>query len=107
MADWFAQSIADAMQVVTPTTGATIAMNAGATALIINTTGLVAALSVVLPPAPVDGQRALIAAGSAITLITISGDSGTPVKGALTTMALNSYARFLYSAQVGAWFRTG
>jgi hypothetical protein len=43
---------------------------------------LLAVLSVVLPPNPVDGQRWLIAAASAITLMGLSTSDGSTIKGA-------------------------
>lgn len=95
---------ADTIHVVTPTTGQTVIPNTGATILFINNAGLIAALSVTMPSNPADGQRFLIAARSGVTILTVTG--GT-IYGAAGGLSLAGYARFVYSATAGAWFRTG
>lgn len=96
--------IADVMQYVAPASGNTVTTNAGVTLLLIDAGGLLATLSVVLPANPVDGQRIVIASSGIITLLSVTG--GT-VKGALTTLSANGFARYAYSSQGNAWFRTG
>ncbi|WP_404480056.1 hypothetical protein [Novosphingobium sp. BL-52-GroH] len=97
-------TIADVLQYTTPVTGATVAMDAGSSLLIINNAALLVSLTVTLPPSPMDGQRVIIASGAGVTLLTVNG--GT-IKGIITGLSVNGYARFAYSAAAGAWFRTG
>jgi archaellum component FlaG (FlaF/FlaG flagellin family) len=98
------QSIADALQYAQPATGGTVVVNPSASLLIIDNGSLLLALTVTLPSNPVDGQRIIITSGSGVTALTING--GT-VKGLITTISVNGYARFAYSATANAWFRTG
>lgn len=97
-------SVQDLIQIAVPATGDTVVSTNNTTVLIINASGLLAALTVTMPSSPVDNQRWMVASGAAITLLTING--GT-IKGAATGLSINGYARFIYSASVGAWFRTG
>ena len=96
--------MADAIQYTVPTTGTTVAMVPGASALVLNPAGTLAALTVTLPAAPIDGQRVTITSGAIITALTING--GT-VNGIITALAANGFARFIFSSTAGAWFRTG
>lgn len=91
------------VQAVTPTTGQTIVVAAGTTALLINPAGTLAALTVTLPASPVDGQTITIATSQIITALTVNG---TKV-GALTTLALGGYAYYVYGADGAKWFRCG
>jgi len=100
----FAPSNSDTAQYVVPTTGSTVVCANSTTLLLLNPASVLATLTVTLPPNPVDGQRFVMAAGALITLLTING--GT-VKGLITTLSLNGYARFAYSVDANAWFRTG
>jgi hypothetical protein len=97
-------SIADAIQYAAPAGGATVACAPATTALVLNNATLLATLTVTLPANPVDGQRVLITSGAGVTLMTLNG--GT-IKGIITGLAINGYARFIYSADANAWFRTG
>lgn len=102
---WFSGPVvSDIMQYSVPVAAATVVCGPSTTLLILNPAGTLATLTVTLPQNPVDGQRLTIAAGALITILTING--GT-VKGLITTLALNGFARFAYSADAGAWFRTG
>lgn len=95
----------DVPQVVVPASGQTISAINGVTALLLNHTSLIAALNVTLPSSPVDGQRWAIGTGGAVTLLSLSADK--PIKGLLTSIAAGGFARYLFSASAGAWFRVG
>jgi hypothetical protein len=97
-------AMVDQPQVVAPSTGNTVAMANGASLLIVNSATLLATLNIVLPPAPVDGQRAVITTTNTITAVQITG--GT-VRGGITTLSASGFVRYVYSAAVGAWVRTG
>lgn len=94
----------DQVQWAQPTGGATVAVGAGKTALFIDNAALLATLTVTMPTSPADGQRVIIASAAGITVLTVSG--GT-VKGAVTTLSVNGWARYNYSTASAAWFRTG
>lgn len=93
------------IQYTTPTTGSTINVNAtGHVQLIINPVGSLLALTVALPGSPSDGDVVNISSSQVVTTLTMSG--GTIV-GALTSLAVASFAEYLYSATAGVWFRKG
>lgn len=97
-------SIADVLQYSQPSSGATVTCTPATSLLVIDNGSLLATLTVTLTPSPMDGQRIVITSGSGVTLLTING--GT-IKGLITSLSANGYARFAYSASAGAWFRTG
>lgn len=99
-------SPADVPQYATPSTGSTVTMGDGMTLLIVDNSSLLAVLNVNLPPSPVDGQRVVIASGSGVTLLTVSGNGHT-IKGAIAALSANGWVRYAYSTTAGAWFRTG
>lgn len=98
------QSIADVLQYAQPATGNTVVCTGSTSLLVIDNAGLLLALTVTLPPSPLDGQRIIITSGAGITALTVNG--GT-IKGLITTLSVNGYARFAYSSAANAWFRTG
>lgn len=100
----FAPNLSDALQYEVPANAATVVCGNATTLLILNPASALAALTVTLPSAPIDGQRITIAAGALITLLTVNG--GT-IKGGISTLALNGFARYAYSAAADAWFRAG
>ena len=110
---WFASPIANgetrlaaveasvAVQYATPTAGQTVVSN-GAGTLILAPAGTLTTLTVTLPSSPIDGQAFGISSSQIITALTING--GT-IRGALTTIAVNGWAHYKFSATAGAWFK--
>lgn len=94
----------DTIQVATPATGATITPATGVTVLLINNSVLLATLTITMPTSPADGQRFIVSSAAGVTLLTLTG--GT-IKGGLSSLSVSGYARFVYSANAGFWFRTG
>lgn len=90
-------------QYVQPTTGQTVTANVGVNALLIDPVGTLVALTVTLPPSPVEGQSFMIGCSQIITTLTITGT----IVGTLTTLAVGGFARFCYSATASKWFRVG
>lgn len=90
------------VQYATPTTGQTVTGD-GSQIIIINPAGTLAALTVVLPASPTDGQQCVLATSQILTSLTITGT----IVGTLTTLALGGFARFVYSATAAKWFRAG
>lgn len=98
-------AIVDVIQMsASPASGATVQASAGTTVLFVNNPTLLLALTVGLPPSPVDGQRFTVCTNAAITTM---GFTGGTVKGALGSFSASGYARFIYSAPLAAWFRAG
>lgn len=95
--------MADTIQYATPAAGGTVAVALGVGALVIDT-GLLATLTVTLPPAPIDGQRVSIASSGGVTVLTVNG--GT-INGLITALSANGFARYTYSSQAAKWFRNG
>lgn len=93
---------ARSIQYAVPTTGQTVTGD-GSAVICINPAGTLAALTVVLPASPFDGQECTIATSQILTSLTITGT----IVGTLTTLALGGFARFVYSAQASKWFRAG
>lgn len=92
---------ASAVQYSVPTTGQTVVSD-GSGAMFLNPAGLLATLTVTLPSSPVDGQTFEISSSQTITVLTVNG--GT-VKGGITTILLNGWARWRYSVTAASWFR--
>lgn len=94
----------DVIQVISPSNGASITPAASVTVLLVNNSVLLAALTVNMPTSPVDGQRFVVSSAAGVTVLTLTG--GT-IKGGLATLSVSGFARFVYSANAGYWFRTG
>lgn len=93
------------VQYTTPTTGSTINVNTnGYVRLLINPSGSLLALTVALPASPSDGDILELCSSQIVTGLTMSG--GTII-GALTSMAVATFAAYCYSASASSWFRIG
>lgn len=93
------------VQYATPTTGQTITASvSGNVSLLINPAGTLVALTLALNPSPSDGDIINIASSQVVTGFTMSG--GTVI-GALTSLAVASFACYQFSATASQWFRIG
>lgn len=103
---WFSNLLmqGDTIQMAVPASADTISVAPSTTCLVLNHPTLIALLTINFPSNPPDGQRLIITSGAVVTALTLSG--GT-IKGGLTTMVVNGFARYIYSSGAGAWFRTG
>lgn len=91
------------IQYATPATGGTVTVNnTGYVALILNPAGTLATLTVTLPSGPSDGDKISVSSSQIVTGLTMNG--GTII-GALTTMAVGTFASYLFSATASSWFR--
>lgn len=89
----------------TPLTGATITMAAYERRCIINPAGTLAALTVNLPPNPVDGQVAGVATTQIVTALTVAaGTGGASIVGAPTTLAADATFTMLYRSASTTWY---
>lgn len=93
------------VQYAAPTTGQTITASSSANVfLMINPAGTLLALTLALPASPSDGDKLTFGSSQAVTGFTMSG--GTII-GPLTTMAVATFASYVFSATSGSWFRMG
>src|SRR6185436_8596503 len=84
------------MQYETPTTGATINVGTnGNVKLLINPSGSLLNLTLSLPSAPSDGDLISFCSSQIVTTFTMT--NGTII-GALTTLAVATFASYIYSA---------
>lgn len=91
------------MQYAAPTTGQTVTALVNVEMIMLDPAGTLATLTVIMPPTPFDGQECVIATSQVITALTVTGT----IVGALTTLALGGFARFIWSATGAKWFRAG
>lgn len=93
------------VQYTTPATGATVtAADSGNVHLLVNPAGTLLALTIAFNASPTDGDILTLGSSQAVTTLTMSG--GTVI-GALTTLAIASFARYMYNATASKWFRIG
>lgn len=91
-------------QVATPSSGGTVTSD-GSNAMLINNAALLAALTVVFPAAPVNGQVFSVSARSSVTVLVMNATKS--IYGGLTSFVAGGYARYIFSGAVDAWFRVG
>jgi hypothetical protein len=84
---------------VTPLTGTTVAFAANQTLMFINPAGTIAALTVLLPPNPTQGQRAAMSFGQIVTALTVQTATGGAVGS--TAGAIGQEISYRYVS--GAW----
>lgn len=93
------------VQYTTPATGDTISVGTtGFIRLLINPAGSLLALTVSLPSTPTDGDILQMSSSQIVTGLTMS--NGTII-GALTTLAVATFAQYTYSGTASKWFRSG
>jgi len=90
-----------------PTMGQTITMAAAALRLLLEPAGTLAALTLVLPPNPVDNQEVDVSSTAIITALTLqAGTGGASIKGgAPSSMTAGSGFRLVFVASKNAWYR--
>lgn len=90
-------------QYAVPLTGATVTASATAQGLIINPAADLAALTVVLPTSPRDGQVFAICTSRAVATLTVTGTLATG--NALAALVAGTPVNFIYSSTASAWFK--
>jgi hypothetical protein len=90
----------------TPTTGFSITIG-DTSELHLTPAGTLAAGTLTMPSAPVDGQTVTISTTQTITALTHNPNSGQTLLGALTTLAANGFATYRYRASTTTWRRVG
>ena len=93
------------IQYTTPTTGSTITATAARDLkILINPAGALLALTLALNGSPQNGDIVTIGASQAVTTFSMTG--GTVV-GPLTSLAIGTFAQYMYSSDASEWFRIG
>lgn len=72
---------------------------------IIGNGSLILAMSLTMPPNPVDTQRVTVSSKSAVTSFTMSANTGQTLYGGLTTILGGGFATWIYRAADTSWYR--
>lgn len=97
----------DQMTFVQPSSGFNNVIPDNIRFYIIGNGGLLAAGGATMPPNPIDGQRVTISSRSAITLFTVSANTGQTLYGGLNTLVSGGYGTWIYRASDTSWYRIG
>lgn len=93
------------IQYATPNTGDTVTIATDSAIVIINPSGTLANLTIVMPASPVD--KSIVCIMSSQVLTSITHTSSKTCNGALTTLAANGFAQYIYNSTADKWFRCG
>lgn len=99
-------------QITTYSSGSTYNVPDGIGLLYVDPASLIAALSILMPPNPADGQRfravygGSIGSGTVVTLITFSANTGQGMIGITTVVGVaGNSALWQYRTSSGKWYR--
>jgi hypothetical protein len=90
-----------------PTSGATLTAAAHQAAFLVDPAAPLAALTIVMPSSPNDGDGFLLMTTAPIAQVTVSPAAGQSVDGAPTGLAPNGSASWQYRAATATWYRSG
>jgi hypothetical protein len=89
----------------TPLAGATVTMGTAERRCVIDPAGLLATLTVVLPPSPSDGQVAGVSSTQAITALTVNaGTGGAAIVGVPAALTAGQAFTVLYRSTGNSWY---
>lgn len=91
----------------TPVTGFSITIGDGVARLILAPAGTLATGSVTMPASPADGEEVTVASTQIVGTLTMSPNAGQTLDGGLTSLAANSFARWVYVLSTTTWYRCG
>ncbi len=95
-------------QLVVPTTGNTVSANGPTQLLLLQPAGTLATLTVVMPSAPVDGQRFKVYSSQTLTALTVNPATGQTINGtAITTLSAGTSFVYIYNGSNSTWYREG
>lgn len=98
--------VRNSRQIVAPATGATVTIAATEQILILNHAATIAALTVVFPEAPKDGNTIEIFSRSIVTALTITSAKAIATGHTVTTIAAAGNLAFIYNDADSSWYRT-
>lgn len=90
-----------------PLTGFSITCANGDNTLVLDPAGTLASGTVTMPATPVDKQEITISSTQVVTALTVSANTGQTIKGAITTIAANGFAKWKYRSTNTTWYRIG
>lgn len=91
----------------TPSTGFSYTFASPTQVLILSPATTLATGTIITPSSPADGMTITISSTQTITSLTFSANSGQSISNAITTLALGSFASYLYRATNTTWYRVG
>jgi hypothetical protein len=90
-----------------PSSGATLTASAHLGAYIVDPAAPLAALTIVMPSAPNDGDEFLIVTTQPLALLTVTPASGQNLAGGAGGLGQNGAVRWQYRAANATWYRNG
>lgn len=94
-------------QEVTPVTAESTTISTGVGGIYLDHTATIASHTLTMPAAPEDGSEITIASRSAVTSLTHDPNVGQYIRGALTALTANGFAKYRYRASDAYWHRIG
>lgn len=91
-------------QYVAPATGASVTINDDTSMLVINPAATIAALTVVMPASPVDGQVVRISSSQIVTTLTLNANAGQTMKNGVTSLTAGQSFGRIYRAADATWY---
>jgi hypothetical protein len=90
----------------TPTTGFSYTFAAGTQVLVMNPAGTLATGFITMPASPADGMTITFSSSQQITALTLNGNTGQTVIGAVTSMSPKSGVTYVYRLANTTWYPT-
>ena len=90
-----------------PITGFSLAVTTGTQVVILKPAGTIATGTLTLPANPLDGDRVRFSTTNTITAFTLAPSAGQSVANAITTIAANGFAEYIYRVTDTTWYRIG
>jgi hypothetical protein len=90
-----------------PSAGATLVAGSHLAAYLIDPSGPLATLTVVLPSAPNDGDEFLVVTTQPLALLSVSPAAGQSLDGSAGGLGQNGAVRWQYRAANATWYRNG
>lgn len=88
-----------------PTSGFSITIPNGVSALILSPAATLAAGIIKMPAVPLDGQIIKLSSTQTITTLTLQANTGQLIKSTITTLTANTPVGFIYNLALSTWFR--
>lgn len=99
--------IAYTFERITPVTTDSVVIGNNTSLYIINPAGTIAALTVTMPATPTAGQVVTISSSQIVTTLTLSGNTGQTIIGALAALAVGGFASYIWVNTDSKWYRCG
>jgi hypothetical protein len=100
------QGTADQSKVVTiPTTGQSITFSNNVKTIILNPATTLAALTIVMPAAPIDGQEVRFSCSQIVSTLTVSPNAGQSLLNAPVAFVAGQGFSFIYNVSTTTWYR--